>query len=449
MKQLYLLLVGLLLASPAAHAQWVLQPFTFNNTIAPYPPNAAAIHIVDAQTVWATSINQYMGYNFGDNEVAHTADGGATWVVREVADMDFYNESIFGIVGLSASTALICTGNLVGPGRILKTTDSGRTWTTQTTPAQFGSSDSFANFLLAFSATELLCVGDPTASNNNYFEMYRSVDAGTSWTAVATSTMPAALSDEIAIFSYKAQVGNHVWFTTTAGRVFHSADRGATWSVAASGLATAGSVAFRDALNGLIYNASSRSLVRTTDGGATWAPVAYTGSAHRVLAAVPGTGQYLAVGQGPDAGTALSRDNGTTWTALETTRSHFDLAVLNANVAWSAAVDYRSNRREGLGAYKLSATVLAACSAATLPAGTLGLYPNPSPGGLLTLTLPAGLPLGEAELSFCDALGRCVLKQAVVAASSTLNLGRLAPGLYTVQLRTSLGLAQQQQLMVQ
>jgi hypothetical protein len=37
-----------------------------------------------------------------------------------------------------------------------------------------------------------------------------------------------------------------------------------------------------------------------------------------------------------------------------------------------------------------------------------------------------------------------VLKQAVVAASSTLNLDRLAPGLYTVQLRTSLGLAQLQ-----
>jgi len=150
------------------------------------------------------------------------------------------------------------------------------------------------------------------------------------------------------------------------------------------------------------------------------------------------------VGQGPDAGTSLSRDNGTTWTALETSRSHFDLAVLSSGVAWSAAVDYQGSSRAGLGAYKLTANVLATRPAATLPAGTLGLHPNPSPGGPLTLTLPTGLPLTDAELSICDALGRCVLKYSVAAASSTVDLGRLAPGLYTVRLRTSLGLAQQQ-----
>jgi len=290
MKQLYVLLASLLLAGPAAHAQWVLQPFTFGNTIAPYPPNAAALHIVDAQTVWAASINQYQNYYLGDNEVAHTADGGTSWTVQTVPGMDFFNESIFGLVGLSASTALICTKNVAGPSRILKTTDGGTTWTTQTTPTQFNSAGNFADFLFAFSATELLCVGDPSASSGSYFEMYRSLDAGASWVAVPTATMPATIGDETAVFFCKAQVSSHVWFITTKGRVFHSADRGATWSVAASGLATYGTIAFLDALNGLIYEPASHRLVRTTDGGATWAPVAYTGPAHRVLAAVPGAG---------------------------------------------------------------------------------------------------------------------------------------------------------------
>ncbi|WP_324680602.1 T9SS type A sorting domain-containing protein [Hymenobacter sp. GOD-10R] len=440
MKNVLLLFV--LMGSLTARAQWVLQPFTFQNTIAPYPPNAATLHIVDAQTVWATSINQYEGYNIGSNEVAHTTNGGATWTVQTIPDMDFYYECVFGVVGLNASTALISTANGVGPGRILRTADGGATWTTRTTPAQFGYPDSYADFLLAFSPTEILCIGDPVAALGNHFEMYRSLDVGLTWVAVSTANMPVAQAEEYADINYKAQrLGDHLWFTTNKGRVYHSPDRGISWSVAQTSLTQAGSIAFRDVRNGLYY-VPGEALLQTTDGGVTWTPVAVSGPVHRIVAAVPGTNNYLSVGQGTDAGTSYSRDNGATWTALETTKSHFDLAVLSPTVAWSAALNFTSTTRAGLGAYKLTSTVLNTASLLRLPAETLSASPNPSANGYFALKLAPGVR--PESYTVTDALGRVVQTGLLPPSDlAQLDLSAQAPGLYTLLLHTSRGVAQQ------
>lgn len=443
MKNYLLLLALALLASLPARAQWVLQPFAFSSVYPPLQPfGIQAIHIVDAQTVWTVGVSQYMGTNYGDNEVARTTNGGATWTVSAVPGMDFLWEIISNVAGLNATTALICTANVMGPGRIMKTTDGGVTWTTQTTAAQYGSPDSYADFVLAFSPTEMLCVGDPIASLSNRFEMYRSTDAGLTWTGVATGNMPVALGGETATPYYKARVGNHVWFTTNKGRVFHSTDKGLTWTVSQTSLTGIGSVAFRDALNGLFFVPGGGGLVRTTDGGATWTTVAYTGPAHANLTAVPGTNNYLAAGQGPDAGSSFSRDNGTTWTAIESTLSHFDVAAFSPTVAWSAAFSYANTVYSGLGAYKLTSTVLGTAPAAA-PAALLQVFPNPSADGRFGVALPAGQPAGA--LTVLDALGRVVLTQPLAPAGRTeLNLGAQAPGLYTLLVPTSQGVARQQ-----
>lgn len=443
MKNYLLLLALALVTSLPARAQWVLQPFAFNSVYVPLPPfGIQAIHIVDAQTVWTAGVSQYMGNNYGDNEVARTSNGGATWTVSAVPGMSFLDEIISNVAGLSASTALICTANSAGPGRILKTTDGGVTWTTQTTAAQYGSPDSYADFVLAFSPTEMLCAGDPIASTSNRFEMYRSTDAGLTWTGVATGTMPMALSGETATPYYKARVGNHVWFTTNKGRVFHSADKGVTWTVSQTSLTDVGSVAFRDALNGLFFLPGG-GLMRTTDGGTTWAMVAYTGPAHASITAVPGTNNYLSAGQGPDAGSSFSRDNGTTWTAIESTLSHFDVVAFSPTVAWSAAVGYTNATYAGLGAYKLTSTVLGTAPAAALPAALLQVFPNPSVDGRFNLELAASAP--AESLTVLDALGRTVVTQPLASASrAELNLGAQAPGLYTLLVRTGQGVARRQ-----
>jgi photosystem II stability/assembly factor-like uncharacterized protein len=444
MKNYLLLLALTLLTGPPARAQWVLQPYSFASTLAPLPPfNSQAIYIVDAQTVWTVGVSQYMGTNYGANEVARTSNGGATWTVSTVPGMDFLWEIISNAAGLSASTALICTVNAMGPGRIMKTTDGGTTWTTQSTATQYGSADSYADFVLAFSSTELLCVGDPIASLSNRFEMYRSTDAGLTWTGVATGNMPAALSGETATPYYKARVGNHVWFSTNRGRVFHSADKGLSWTVSQTSLTGIAAVAFRDALNGLAFLPGGGGLVRTTDGGATWAAVAYTGPAHAKLTAVPGTNNYLSAGEGPDAGSSFSRDNGTTWTAIESTLSHFDVAAFSPTVAWSAAVSYTNTAYAGLGAYKLTSTVLGTTAATAAPPPPLQVFPNPSADGRFTLALPAGA--SAESLTVLDALGRVVLTQPQLPTGATeLDLRAQAPGFYTLLVRTGRGAVRQQ-----
>lgn len=447
MKNLVLPLTLLALASSPASAQWVLQPFTFTSAPTAFTQQ---IDIVDAQTVWALGL----GRNGPIPRVVRTTDGGATWTQATVSVPGSTGESPRNIKGLSASTALICGVSSTG-WRILKTVDGGATWTKRTTTGQFASPDSYTNFFAMFGATEGICIGDAIPTTGNRFEMYRTLDAGDTWTAIDTTAVPKVLAGEIAIDVFSAQVGNHFWFHTSKGRVFHSRDKGQTWTVGTTGLVYPppvnernGSIAFRDTLNGLVRVPALNALARTSDGGATWQPVTTTGPVHRLIAAVPGTNHYLSAGEGTDAGSAISTDNGTTWTALETTRSHYDLLALSATVAWSAAVSFTGTTRTGaLGFYQLDPNVLGTPALTTLPAGALRVFPNPSADGRFSLALAAGQ---QAEsLTVRDALGRAVLTRAWSSGDGyvlceELDLRTQAPGFYTLEVRTSHGVTQQQ-----
>ena len=123
--------------------------------------------------------------------------------------------------------------------------------------------------------------------------------------------------------------GDDTWFVTggaVTARVFHSKDRGRTWSVAdtpaPAGKASSGlfSVAFLDAQRGFVAGGDYKQPafaglngIRTEDGGATWtaAPLSATGF-YSAVAPVPGAkDELVAVGL---AGEAVSHDAGRTWT---------------------------------------------------------------------------------------------------------------------------------------
>ncbi|MGH9765015.1 MAG: WD40/YVTN/BNR-like repeat-containing protein, partial [Blastocatellia bacterium] len=160
-------------------------------------------------------------------------------------------------------------------------------------------------------------------------------DGGASWKALPTESVPAAMPEEGAFAASGTCItaqGNSVWFATGGGaaRVFHSTDRGETWSVAAtevvSGEPAAGifSLAFSNEKNGIAVggnykreaDASSNSAF-TVDGGRTWKPVPGTRPAgYRSAAAyVPGTGGRAVIAVGP-SGTDCSSDGGRTWVSL-------------------------------------------------------------------------------------------------------------------------------------
>jgi photosystem II stability/assembly factor-like uncharacterized protein len=450
MKKTVLLLAGLLCTGTLARAQWVAQPIGFRFDATP-----AYLDAVDANVAWAADFDYLNG--IGDRQVARTTDGGTTWTVVTIPTL-VDGQGITGIVGLSATTALISVvdGNQ-GGGSILKTTDGGATWTVRTNAAQFADPRSYPDMITFFNATDGVCLGDHLPGDRSY-EIYRTTDAGTTWTRVADAALPPTVTDEFGPYTILGHqigasvVGNTLWYPTSEGRVFKSADKGLTWTVSDTGLGTdIQSVAFRDAANGLAVaidgsGGPSHALVRTTDGGTTWQLVNFTGPLHPLaLDNVPGTSQYLSVGSDfsglggtNDAGSSYSRDNGQTWINLENTRSHTALDVAAPTVAWSAALDAATG--QGLGVYKLTSTALAAAKDVALQRG-LSVFPNPSTDGRFTVKL-AALP-AEAQLLVFDALGRTVRTQPLTTAALALDLSQQPAGVYTLQIRTGAGTAQQ------
>jgi len=434
MKKTVLAIASLLLTSVAAQAQWVQQPFTFaNNYLSAYYLDA-----VDANVVWTAGFD--VVDEEGGKQVAFTTNGGTSWTVSTISNLAAAEE-ITGIAGISATTALVCTTNGAG-GRILKTVDGGLTWTAQTVAGQFTSADSFPNYIAFFNATEGICAGDPVPATGR-FEVYRTTDAGATWTAVPAASLPAATTGEYSVVNHFATVGNGFWFSTTEGRVFGTVDKGVTWTVGNTGLgATTPWVSFRDASNGLALTLAG-TLARTTNGGATWQSVAPTGTLHAAgIDNVPGTNQYVTVGYGSDAGSSYSRDNGATWVSIEATRNHASLDFISPTVGWSSALNATDG--SGIGAYKLSTSVLGTTQNVALQQG-LSVYPNPSADGQFTVAMAQGRP-AETQVTVFDALGRNVYARTVqtaTAPSFTLDLSRQALGIYTLQLRTEGGVAQQ------
>lgn len=433
MKKTVLTLASILFASAAAQAQWTLQPFTFTNSYL----SAHYLDAVDTNVVWSAGFD--LVNNTGGNQVARTSDGGTTWSLLTIANLGA-NEEITGIAGVNATTAVVCTSTGSG-GRILKTVDSGVTWTVQTTTTQFGTSASFPNYIAFFNATEGVCAGDPITSTGR-FEIYRTTDAGTTWTAVPTANIPVSTSGEFSVVNHFSNTTTGFWFSTTTGRVFGSIDKGLTWTVGSTGLTTSIPwVSFRDATNGIAL--AGTQLARTTNGGTTWQAATYTGPLHTfAIDNVPGTNQFISVGAGTDAGSSFSRDNGATWTAIESTRSHGYVDVVSPTLAWSSAVDPSDG--SGRGVYKLASTVLSTQQNAALQQG-LRVYPNPSTDGQFTVALAAGQG-AEAQVQVFDALGRSVYTRTVPTAATPtfgIDLSQQATGIYTLQLRTAGGVAQQ------
>jgi photosystem II stability/assembly factor-like uncharacterized protein len=300
-----------------------------------------------------------------------------------------------------------------------------------------------------FNTNEGVVIGDPI-TRGAAFEIYTTANGGANWTAVA-GTPTSAATGEFGSISYfgtpvlASVVGTHIWFATDDGRVFHSANKGQTWTVADTKLAgPISGLAFRDEMNGLAVLSSdtdlSHQLARTTDGGATWTPVTYQGPLHGYgISRVPGTSNYLSVGAdigNGDTGSSYSRDNGQTWIDLESTINHLEVEAVSSTVAWTGAL--------ASGIYKLNSAVLGTRQDVALQKA-MRVYPNPSADGQFTVQLGSNLG-SEAQVSVFDALGRSVHTQTVKAAANpvvAVDLAQQAAGIYTLRVSSESGAAQQ------
>lgn len=205
------------------------------------------ISVVSDQVAWASG---------SGGTVLRTVDGGRVWqtlTVPDAAALDFRD-----VDAMSATVAYVLSiGN--GPAsRIYKTTDAGRTWTLQ---FQNSEPDAFFDAMAFWDEQRGITFSDSIAGQ---FYILRTTDGGAHWTRVPSASLPPALDNEGAFAASGTNVAvagkRHVWIATGAAarsRVLRSTDGGETWAVAetplASGLATgAFSIAFRDTRHGVI-----------------------------------------------------------------------------------------------------------------------------------------------------------------------------------------------------
>ncbi|RSK34643.1 YCF48-related protein [Hymenobacter metallilatus] len=440
-KNLLLITAGLLVAT-TSQAQWAQQPFTFAK-----PSNVSFyIDAIDANTAWVSSTGAFSGE--GANQVARTFNGGQNWTVLTVPGVNPATQNIQAISAISATTAWVVTLDAVG-GRILKTTDGGATWAQQSTAGMFSQPDSWPNTIYFFNANDGVVMGDPDVAGGS-MEIYYTSNGGTTWTRAAN--VPVGTSGEYGSVLPPAVVGNSIWFANDEGDIFRSANKGVTWSVTRGVAADAiENIAFRDEQNGLALISSSSStnhlLYRTTNGGATWSPLPYTGPLHGIsLDNVPGTSNYVSVGAdfgNGDAGSSFSRDNGQTWIQIENSINHLLMDAASPTAVWSGALGVNAaGDVVGLGVNKLTSTVLPT-RAATLVLGA-SLSPNPSTTGQFRVQWAGAAHTGSATLTVTDALGREVQRRSLDATRSSetgLDLSQEKAGLYHVKLESVAGVS--------
>jgi photosystem II stability/assembly factor-like uncharacterized protein len=273
------------------------------------------VSAVSERVAWASG---------ADSTVLRTIDGGTTWQKLTVTSdaLDFRD-----VDAVDAQTAYVLSiGN--GPAsRIYKTTDAGKTWT-----QQFKNEDPkvFLDAMTFWDANNGIAFGD---SVNGQFYILTTADGGHSWSRVPQTALPPALENEGAFAASGTNIAvfgkSHAWIGTGAAaksRVLHTSDRGRTWQIADTPLASGASagifsIAFRDAKHGVIAGGDYRkeqeavdNLAMTSDGGLTWTLVKGLSGFRSVVAYVPGTKTLIAIGP---SGGDYSVDDGHTWTTIE------------------------------------------------------------------------------------------------------------------------------------
>jgi photosystem II stability/assembly factor-like uncharacterized protein len=211
------------------------------------------------------SLTVYAGTAYG---VFKSSDGGSSWVAA--------NSGITNIMGLQVASLALDPANhktlyaVTGDG-IFKSTDGGASWL------------AVNNGLATTEGVNFIAI-DPTNSRTLYAgslgTAYKSTDAGASWTA-ANSGFTTDAYGQIKIYSLTVDPTNsQTVYAATGTGVFKSVNGGSSWAPVYNPPRTAVfSLALDPGNSQVIYAAATNtttsawtsSMIKSTDGGASWA----------------------------------------------------------------------------------------------------------------------------------------------------------------------------------
>lgn len=331
MKRLLLLFVGLMVVGfLQAQENWIEKN---SNLTVGYGVGQVSVGLLDETALWGLPVDATGAIMDGFTK---SMDGGQNWFPGTFNAGD-------GLSQLFAFDATTCfavfnTGATQG---IYKTTNGGTTWTKQGTA--YGAS-SFANIIHFFNENDGVAQGDPLGG---YYEIYTTNNGGTTWVRVPSANIPAPTSGEYGITGNYDAVGDHIWFGTNKGRIFHSVDKGLHWTAALTNFGAAEVVQpeFASETYGICFRSYldiglETAIGVTTDGGATWTTVNVNGPMYaRYFAYVPGTDMTF-VGSSGEAGAngiSYSTDGGYNWAPITEGYSFLATTWLDNETGWAGS----------------------------------------------------------------------------------------------------------------
>ncbi|MDX3110326.1 WD40/YVTN/BNR-like repeat-containing protein, partial [Nonomuraea angiospora] len=209
---------------------------------------------VSRDVVWASG---------SGGTVLRTADGGRSW--QNVSPPDTSALQFRDIEAFDERSAVALSIGEGTDSRVYRTQDGGRTWT-----ETFRNDEprAFYDCLAFFDRRHGLAMSDPV---DGRFRILATDDGGRSWRVLPSDGMPQALAGE-AGFAASGQClvtagGRDAWLATGGAersRVFHSGDRGRTWTVTDSPIPAGDpargvfGLAFRDRHHGLAVGGDYR-----------------------------------------------------------------------------------------------------------------------------------------------------------------------------------------------
>ncbi len=310
----------------SANAQWEIQK---TGTTAQFRGIAA----VSAKVCWAAG---------SKGSYARTIDG-KTWVVKQVPGAEKLQ-----FRSLAAFDADHATLLAIGPGeesRIYRTDDGGANWALQFVN---DNPKAFYDAIAFWDPKHGLAFSDPV---NGKIPVLTTEDAGLHWTLEPDAFMPEALTDEGAFSASGTCLAirgrNSAWIATggaAVSRVFHTQDRGKTWTVTEvpipAGKATSGifGLTFSSTKAGIALGgdykeptAGQNQIAFTADGGKTWKSCTNCPVGLQECAANIGR-RIIIVGP---LGTQASADGGLTWASIKSPAG-FHTCSFVGRAGWAA-----------------------------------------------------------------------------------------------------------------